>query len=84
MDGAGCFGDPLARAYRQITLNQDAVLWLGGPLMASIAVLVAGLLVRRRSPGTGLVLLMIGVGCLVASAAWLAFAFYVDAVLGDT
>lgn len=68
----------------EITLNQDAVVWLGGPPLASIAVLVAGLLVRRNSPGTGRVLLVVGVFGLVLSAGWVAFAFYVDAVLGDT
>jgi hypothetical protein len=68
----------------EITLNQDAVVWLGGPPLASIALLIAGLLVRRHSPGSGLVLLVVGILGLVASAAWVAFAFYVDAVLGET
>jgi hypothetical protein len=48
-----------------------------------MAVLIAGLLVRRRSRRVGRFLLVGGVG-LILSAAWLAFAFYVDAVLGDT
>jgi hypothetical protein len=68
----------------EITLNQDAVVWLGGPPFASIAVAIAGLLVRRHSPGTGLALLVVGVIGLVLSAAWVAFIFYVDAVLGET
>jgi hypothetical protein len=68
----------------EITLNKDAVVWLGGPPLVSIAVLIAGLLVRRHSPGMGWALLVVGVVGLVASAAWVAFAFYVDAVLGDT
>jgi hypothetical protein len=68
----------------EITLNQDAVVWLGGPPLASIAVLTGGLIVRRYAKGTGLVLLVVGVIGLVVSAAWVAFAFYVDAVLGDT
>jgi hypothetical protein len=68
----------------EITLNQDAVLWLGGPPLASIAVLIAGLLVRRHSPGSGWVLLVLGISGLVLSVGWVAFAFYVDAVLGDT
>jgi hypothetical protein len=68
----------------EITFNQDAVVWLGGPPLASLAVLIAGLFVRRHSPGKGFVLLVAGVAGLVLSAAWVAFIFYVDAVLGDT
>jgi hypothetical protein len=68
----------------EITLNQDAVVWLGGPPFASIAVLIAGLLVRRRNKRAGSVVLVIGITALVVSALWVAFAFYVDAVLGDT
>lgn len=68
----------------EITFNQDAVTWLGGPPLASLAVLIAGLFVRRHSPGTGLVLVVVGVIGLFTSAAWVAFAFYVDALLGDT
>jgi hypothetical protein len=68
----------------EITLNQNAVVWLGGPPVASIAVLVAGLRVRKRKKRTGSVVLVIGVIALVVSALWVAFAFYVDAVLGDT
>lgn len=67
-----------------ITLNRDAVLWLGGPPLASIAVAIGGLLVRRHTYRTGLVLFVVGFVGLVASAAWVAFAFYVDAVLGNT
>jgi hypothetical protein len=74
----------LIPALAEITLNRDAVIWLGGPPLASIAVLIAGLLVRRHSPRTGLALLAVGVIGLAASAAWVAFIFYVDAVLGDT
>lgn len=68
----------------EITFNQDAVLWLGGPPLASLAILIAGLLLRRHSRGTSLVLLVVGVIGLVSSAGWVAFVFYVDAVLGDT
>ena len=68
----------------EITFNEEAVFWLGGPLLASLAVLIAGLFVRRQSARTGLVLILVGVGGLVLSAGWVAFAFYVDAVLGDT
>jgi CHASE2 domain-containing sensor protein len=68
----------------EITFNQNTLAWLGGPLIASLAVLIAGLLVRRRSPRTGFVLVLVGIGGLILSAGWVAFAFYVDAVLGDT
>jgi hypothetical protein len=68
----------------EITFNQDAVIWLGGPPLASLAVLIAGLLVRRHSPRPAFVLVAVGVAALVLSVAWVAFAFYVDAVLGDT
>lgn len=68
----------------EITFNQNTVIWLGGPPVASLIILIAGLLVRRHSPGTGFALAAIGMAGLVLSAAWVAFAFYVDAVLGDT
>lgn len=68
----------------EITFNQDAVVWLGGPPLASLAVLIPGLFVRRHSPRAGLVLVAVGVAGLVMSAAWVAFLFYVDALLGDT
>jgi hypothetical protein len=63
--------------------NRDTALWLGGPLVLSLGVLIAGLLVRRRSRQAGAALLVVGIGGLVLSAGWIAFAFYVDAVLGD-
>ena len=68
----------------EITFDQDAVVWLGGPPLISLGVLITGLLVRRRSPRAGFVLVAIGVAALVLSAAWVAFLFYVDALLGDT
>ena len=68
----------------EITLRRDTVLWLGVPPIASLAVLIAGLLMRRGSPQVGSMLMVIGVVGLVASVAWVAFAFYVDAVLGNT
>jgi hypothetical protein len=68
----------------EITFNEDAVTWLGGPPLAAIAVVAAGLLVRNRSRGTAFVLLVIGGAGLVLAVAWIAFAFYVDALLGDT
>jgi hypothetical protein len=60
------------------------VLWLGGPTLVAITVLIAGLLVRRHSPVGGFVLLVLGSTGLVISLVWVAFAFYVDSVLGDT
>jgi hypothetical protein len=74
----------VALALAEITLSRHAVLWLGGPFVLSLAVLFAGLLVRTRSPRVGLPLVVIGVGGLILSAGWVAFAFWVDAVLGDT
>jgi hypothetical protein len=74
----------MSRAFGDITLNEDFLIWGVGPPVTSIVVLIAGLFVRRQSPGTGRVLLVVGLFGLVLSAAWLAFAFYVDAVLGDT
>jgi hypothetical protein len=68
----------------EITLNQNAVIWLGGPPLAAIALLIAGLVLRRRSPRTGSVLLVVGGFGLFVAAGWVAFLFYVDAVLGDT
>lgn len=69
----------------ELTLeNPDTVLWLGGPVVLSLGVLIAGLLTRRRLPQLGSALLVLGIGGLVLSAGWIAFSFYVDAVLGDT
>ena len=68
----------------EITFNENTVAWLGGPLVISFGVLIAGLLVRRHSPRAGVLLVAVGVGGLVLSVAWVAFAFYVDARLGDT
>ena len=67
-----------------ILLNQDFLIWGVGPPVASLVVLIAGLLMRRRSAKAGSALLAVGVAGLVMSAAWLAFAFYVDTILGDT
>jgi hypothetical protein len=71
----------VALALAEITLSRHAVLWLGGPFVLSLAVLFAGLLVRTRSPRVGLPLVVIGVGGPILSAGWVAFAFWVDAVL---
>jgi hypothetical protein len=71
-------------AAADIVLNQDFVIWVIGPPVASLAVLVAGLLVRTHSPKVGSALLVFGIGALVLSAAWIAFGFWVDARLGDT
>jgi hypothetical protein len=75
----------LTTALAELTLdNPDTVLWLGGPVVLSLGVLCAGLFMRGYSPQLGSVLLVLGIGGLALSAAWIAFAFYVDAVLGDT
>jgi hypothetical protein len=79
-----CF-QKLITVLAEITLeNRDTVLWLGGPLVLSLSVLVAGLLVRGCSRQAGAALPVIGIGGFVLSAGWIAFAFYVDSVLGDT
>jgi TRAP-type uncharacterized transport system fused permease subunit len=75
----------LTTALAELTLeNRETVLWLGGPLMLSLSVLIAGLLVRGYSRQAGAALLVLGIGGLILSAGWIAFAFYVDARLGDT
>ena len=71
-------------AIAEIAFNRDAVLWLGGPVVASVAVLAAGLLVRKGSRQAGIALVVVGIGGLVLSAIWIAFSFYVDSVLGNT
>jgi hypothetical protein len=71
-------------AIADIAFNQDFVIWIIGPPVLSLAVLVAGLFARRHSCQGGDALLVLGIGGLVLSAAWIAFAFYVDALLGDT
>jgi hypothetical protein len=67
-----------------ILVNQDFLIWGIGPPVASLSILIAGLLARRYSPRAGRVMLLVGLAGFVLSAAWLAFAFYVEAVLGDT
>jgi hypothetical protein len=75
----------LTTALAEINLeNRETLLWLGGPLVLSLGVLIAGLLVQMHSRQAGAALLVLGIGGLVLSAGWIAFAFYVDAVLGDT
>ena len=71
-------------AVADILFNQDFVIWVIGPPVASLAVLIAGLLVRSHTPKAGSALLVIGIGGLFLSAAWIAFGFWVDARLGDT
>jgi hypothetical protein len=69
----------------ELTLeNPDTIVWLGGPVVLSLLVLIAGVLIRRHSPQAGDALLVLGIGGLVLSGAWIAFAFFVDAALGDT
>jgi hypothetical protein len=67
-----------------IRLNQEFVIWGIGPAVLSLVVLIAGLIARRHSRQAGSALLVLGIGGLVLSAGWIAFLFWVDAVLGDT
>ena len=71
-------------AIGEIRLNQEFVIWVIGPAVLSLAVLIAGRFVRRHSRRAGSALLVLGIGGLVLSAGWIAFLFWVDAVLGDT
>lgn len=64
-----------------IEFDLEAVFWLGGPLVASMAVLVTGLIWKNRSRGAAPVLLLVGTCGVLLSAAWIALAFYVDAVI---
>jgi hypothetical protein len=55
----------LTTALAELTLdNPDTVLWLGGPVVLSLGVLIAGLLVRGRSRQAGAALLVLGIGGL--------------------
>jgi hypothetical protein len=67
-----------------IMLNQDFLIGGIGPFVASLVFLIAGPLVRRVWPGKGRAVILVGIIGFVASAAWLGFGLYVDAVLGDT
>lgn len=71
-------------AIGEIRFNQEFVIWVIGPAVLSLAVLIAGLFVQRHSCRAGSALLVLGIGGLVLSAGWIAFLFWVDAVLGDT
>jgi hypothetical protein len=64
-----------------IEFDLEAVFWLDGPLVASMAVLVTGLILKNRSRGAAPVLLLVGTCGVLLSAAWIASAFYVDAVI---
>jgi hypothetical protein len=64
--------------------NQEFILWVIGPFVVSLAVLIAGLFLRSDMPKAGPALIVIGIGGFVLSAGWVAFLFWVDAVLGDT
>jgi hypothetical protein len=64
-------------------LTPEALFWLAGPPLASIAVLVGGLALLSgsdRHRQAGKVLLLVGVGGLVVSAAWIALVFRVEAI----
>ena len=75
----------MTTALAELTLdNPDTLLWLGGPVVLSLGVLSAGLLVRKHSRQGGAGLLVLGIGGLILAAAWIAFSFFVDATLGDT
>jgi hypothetical protein len=75
----------IATVVAQLSLkNPDTLLWLGGPVVLSLGVLIAGLLVRKHSRQGGAALLVLGIGGLILAAAWIAFSFFVDATLGDT
>ena len=63
----------------EITLDREAVLWIGGPPFASLVVLAVGALFRGDSPRAGTALLVVGAVGLGLSALWIAFGFYVDA-----
>jgi hypothetical protein len=51
-----------------VLFNQDFIIVGIGPPVASLAVLIAGLLVRSHTPKAGSALLVIGIGGLVLSA----------------
>jgi hypothetical protein len=67
--------------------SDEAAFWFGGPAALSLTVLTTGILLRgrtdRRAREAGTALIVIGIGGLILSAAWVAFASYVDAVLGN-
>jgi hypothetical protein len=65
-------------------LDADALFWLGGPVVASIAIALGGLFIRKRAAPhldrAGSALLLIGVVGLIVSAAWIALVFRVEAI----
>jgi hypothetical protein len=67
-----------------LLFNQEFIIWVIGPFVVSLAVLITGLFVRSDMPTAGWALVVIRVGGFVLSAGWVAFLFWVDAVLGDT
>jgi lipopolysaccharide export LptBFGC system permease protein LptF len=60
-------------------ITPEVLLWLGVPLLASVAAALGGIFVRRRSVGTALVL--IGLGGFVVSVLWILLALRVEAVV---
>jgi hypothetical protein len=61
---------------------EDGAVWLGGPLVASLVLLICGILLRasdRRRLGRALIL--IGAGGLLLSIGWIALVLYVDRVV---
>ena len=67
--------------------SDEAAFWFGGPAALSLTVLATGIVLRRRTDRrarkASTALIVIGIGGLILSGAWVAFASYVDAVLGN-
>jgi hypothetical protein len=67
-------------------ITAELLFWLGGPLLLSIAALVAGLVVlrRRKHRQAGRVLFLAGIAGLILSTAWIALVFRVEAIEHDS
>jgi hypothetical protein len=67
-------------------LSTEAVLWLGGPLALSIAMLVVGLALLRRSRPrqAGWAVVLVSIAGLLLSAAWIAVVMRVEAIEHDS
>jgi hypothetical protein len=84
---SGRFGIPVlltGQPFATLT-RQNVLLWLAGPVIASVAVAIYGLLMlrspSRRFVRMGLALTVLGALGIVASAAWIALALYVEKVV---
>jgi hypothetical protein len=65
-------------------LTAEALLWLAGPVVLSLATLVIGLALRRHHRLAGRALVLLSIVGLFLSASWIALVMRVEAIEHDS